>query len=242
MPASIVPRLCGSSAHASTSTRPAARAIAAPRREARAGGDREQRPERHRAERGGAVRVADRAEVAALEQARARVRLRSRTSRGRRSRSPRSRSPTARAAPSTERGRHGVAAITAPIRTTASSSFVLSQPASGAPTQATDSAFHAVHAASSPSGSRAGERTNAPGGRATASVSSRRGGEQRAGIARDREVAAAVGRPHEPGGRDDERRDEREHGREAPQPPVGAAGEAGRPPSRSVARPPRSSA
>ncbi len=71
-----------------------------------------------------------------------------------------------------EFGRHGVSDSTKPITTTVSSAFVLSQPWSGALDQASDRPFHAVQAASSPSGSSAGERRSVPGGRAIARTSS----------------------------------------------------------------------
>ena len=71
----------------------------------------------------------------------------------------------------TGRGRHGVAAITAPMRITVSSLFVSSRPAPGASLHSSESAFHSAQQASSTSGSVAGERANVPGGRAIASVS-----------------------------------------------------------------------
>ena len=49
---------------------------------------------------------------------------------------------------STDRGRHGVAAITAAITTTVSSLFVSSRPAPGASLHSSEIAFHAVQAAS----------------------------------------------------------------------------------------------
>ena len=74
---------------------------------------------------------------------------------------------------SAERGRHGVAAITAPITTTVSSLLVSSRPAPGASVHSSETAFHAVQAASSASASVAGDGAKLPRGRATARVSSR---------------------------------------------------------------------
>ena len=79
--------------------------------------------------------------------------------------------------------------MTAAITVAASSSFVFSQPMSGVPVQATEIAFQAVHAASSPKGTSAGERTKAPGGRAIAIVA--HGGTNRALICRALGLSAA---------------------------------------------------